>query len=147
MMSTALPLELMGRELLMQPTRRYHRSAGYTLAGMMVVVMLLGLAATTAMRLWSTTTQRSEEAEFVYRIERIRKGLKVFMQSKLRVPKELNVLVDERLVRPQDLLDPITDQPWAVVLVDGMHIKDVHGTSPKLMFRAIKGKRMSYAQW
>ncbi len=105
----------------------------------LVAVVAVGLAAGATGSAWSTVTQRSREAELIWRGNQYREAIKSFYQtehggSRGQYPTSLDDLVkDPRSATPVRHIrrvykDPMTDDDFALIK-QGQYIVGVHSTS------------------
>ncbi|WP_246014559.1 type II secretion system protein [Geomonas oryzae] len=122
---------------------------GFTYIGALVMVMIVGVMATRAAAVWSTSAKREREAELLSRGTQVRDALRKWYKVKVvdgklvssvtpaagaqpaaptavTGPTDLKALLrdpnsvsKERYLRPYCLIDPITGKEWDVIRVEG----------------------------
>ena len=107
--------------------------SGFTVAELLVVLLIIGLIAAVAVPNVSGAIQRAEEAALRENLQVMRRALDDYFVDKGAYPTELGALVDGRYIRfvPDD---PVAgrDAGWALVTDDDGGILDVISASNKL---------------
>lgn len=113
---------------------------GFTYLGLLILVVITGIALTSASRHWSTSARREKEAELLFRGDQIKKAIESYYNSapggQQKYPRILqNLLKDNRHQIIKRHLrriyqDPMTkDGEWKKILDKGGGIKGVHSKS------------------
>ena len=126
------------------------RQRGFTFILAIICVVIIGIAATSAITLWSTTSKREKETEMIYRLDKVRTALKSFKAKYNRYPSHLEELLVNKYVRNSYLTDPITSKEWTPVyatLSEGYGIKDIHSASEEIAIKAIAGKEVKQSEF
>ena len=102
--------------------RRATRVAGFTFIGLLLVVMLLGLALSTVGVVWSTQIRREREAQLLFVGEQYRRAIARYYADGGRYPAALaDMLQDQRFPQVRRQLrklyaDPITGRAdWQLI--------------------------------
>lgn len=119
--------------------RARRSSGGFTYFGVLFLVMLIGLALTGALELWSTASQRARERDLLWVGNQYARALQSYYQHSpgpKQYPQSLDQLLDDRRfpVTRRHLrklyADPITgDTQWGFVLSPDGRIVGVHSLS------------------
>ena len=101
------------------------RQSGFTYIGILIAVMLMGIALGAAGSIWSFTAQRDKEAELIYIGHQFRDAIARYYAAGgagFQYPRELQDLIeDDRSVVPRHFLrqvyrDPMTGQAdWQLI--------------------------------
>jgi general secretion pathway protein G len=115
----------------MAPKSRAGRfERGFTVAELLVVLLIIGLIAAVAVPNVSGAIRRAEEAALRENLQVMRRALDDYFVDKGAYPAELGALVDDRYIRfvPDD---PVAgrDAGWALVTDDQGGILDVKSAS------------------
>jgi len=113
---------------------------GFTYPGLLILVVITGIALTSASRYWSTAARREKEAELLFRGDQIKKAIESYYNSapngQQKYPRILqNLLKDNRHQIIKRHLrkiyqDPMTkDGEWEKILATGGGIKGVYSKS------------------
>ena len=94
------------------------RAGGYTLAGLMIVLIVLEIAIAIAVPLWSGAAKRDREEELIFRGLQYAEAVRVFQQMEGRLPAGLKELAEhEPRVLRQAWTNPIAyEDGWLPVL-------------------------------
>ncbi len=94
------------------------RAGGYTLAGLMIVLIVLEIAIAIAVPLWSGAAKRDREEELIFRGLQYAEAVRVFQQLEGRLPAGLKELAEhEPRVLRQAWTNPIKyEDGWLPVL-------------------------------
>jgi len=126
------------------------RQRGFTFILAIICVVIIGIAATSAITLWSTSVKREKEAEMIYRLDKVRTALKNFKSKYNRYPSHLEELLVNKYVRNSYLTDPTTGKEWAPVyatLSEGYGIKDIHSVSEEIAVKTKAGKEAKQSEF
>jgi type II secretory pathway pseudopilin PulG len=110
---------------------------GFTYIGLLVAIVIMGLALTVVGRVWSTTEQRERETQLLFVGHAFRMAIASYYASGHRFPGDIQELVqDDRFAIPKRHLrriypDPVTGQAdWTLILTpDGQGIMGVASSS------------------
>ena len=109
------------------------KSAGFTVAELLVVLLIIGLIAAIAVPNISGTVNRAEETALRQNLTVMRRAIDDYFADKGRYPDDLQILVAEKYLRfiPDD---PVSDkeQDWFIVTADGGGIIDVKSRSGEI---------------
>lgn len=132
-------------------SRTLRSSAGFTYIMALVMVVIMGIMLGQGAEVWSTKMKREREEELIFRGTQIRNAMRRWHNFKVgpdgkqiqppvppqitQIP-DLNALVTDprtpakdHLLRPSNLLDPITGKEWALVKDPAQNIIGVASTS------------------
>jgi len=139
--------------------QRSSTQSGVTYIGLLLVIVLMGIATAALTPLWSTTVQREEEEELLFRLGEFRRAIAGYRQDHGRYPRKLEDLLEDktqfqvrrylRRIYP----DPMTGEAdWKLeFLVDKSGviagIRDLHSRSEAEGFRKIPDKGNRYSDW
>ncbi|HKA40098.1 MAG TPA: type II secretion system protein [Burkholderiales bacterium] len=145
---------------------RRSRASGFTYAGILIAVALVGLGLALTGEVWQTTVQRDRERELLFAGDEIRRAITQYYESTpgtgKQFPKSLDDLVrDSRYPTTRRYLrkvypDPMTGQrEWGLVKGPGDGIMGVYSLSRKTPLKranfppeyAAFEKAESYAAW
>lgn len=70
-----------------------HRQRGYTLAALMILIMIMSIMMAVAVRGWTTYVQREKEQEAIFRGLQYAEAIRVFQQRHGRLPNQLEELI------------------------------------------------------
>lgn len=140
--------------------RRLDQS-GITYIGLLLVIVLIGIATTALTPMWHTMVQRDREAELLFRLGEFRRAIARYRQDHGHYPAELkDLLEDKTQIQIRRYLrriytDPMTKAAdWKLdLIVDKTGtvsgIRDVHSQSNAEGFRKmnIAGKGKRYSDW
>ncbi|MEA3142050.1 MAG: hypothetical protein QOK23_4219 [Gammaproteobacteria bacterium] len=111
-------------------------SAGFTYIGLLLAVVLLGLALSAVGTVWHTMAQREREKELLFIGHEIQAAIAAYYQAGRQFPQELSDLVeDKRWPEPRHFLrrlyaDPMTGQAdWTEIRTDSVGITGVASSS------------------
>lgn len=147
------------------PRRGRRTSGGFTYFGVLFLVMLMGLALTGALELWSTASQRSRERELLWVGNQYARALQAYyLQSPgpKQYPQSLDQLLEDR--RFPDTRhhlrklypDPITHATdWGLVKTPDGRISGVHSLSEDEPIKKAEfprrwedfANRQKYSEW
>jgi type II secretory pathway pseudopilin PulG len=109
-----------------------HASAGFTYIGLLLAVVLMGLALSAVGTVWHTMAQREREKELLFIGHEIQAAIAAYYQAGRQFPQELNDLVeDKRWPEHRHFLrrlyaDPMTGQAdWTLVRTASVGITGV----------------------
>lgn len=116
---------------------------GFSLPGLAVMVVIVGIMAGTMNTMWSTAAKRDRESELEHRLLSINRALNRYAEMTGSSPENLEFLVQKRvggvyLLRPYCLVDPVTGEDFQ------NYVPDSHLRS------AASGKSQSgvdYSKW
>jgi len=130
-----------------------------TYIGLLLVIVLMGIATAALTPLWSTTVKREKEEELLFRLGEFRQAIAGYRQDHGRYPRKLEDLLEDktqfqvrrylRRIYP----DPMTGEAdWKLeFLVDKSGviagIRDLHSRSEAEGFRNIADKGNRYSDW
>ena len=133
--------------------------AGVTYIGLMLAIVLIGIATAALTPMWSTMVQREKEAELLFRLREYRRAIAQYRQDHGRYPARLeDLLEDKTQLQVRRYLrriypDPMTGKAdWRLeFLVDKTGtvsgIQDLHSRSEAESFRNILQKGRRYSDW
>lgn len=111
-------------------TGRGRREAGYTMAELLIVLLIVGLIAALAVPNIGGAVKRAEETALRENLAVMRKALDDYIADRGAGPDDLSDLVDQNYVRfiPDD---PVAgpDTPWRLVTDDQGDIVDIRSGS------------------
>ena len=112
---------------------------GFTYMSVLVLIIVTGIALTSASRSWRLTMQREREKELLFRGDQIRNAIKSYynaVDGKFAYPSRLeDLLKDPRFLATRRHLRKIFKDPminsgeWGIVLGSGNSIKGVYSKS------------------
>ena len=112
------------------------RSAGFTYVGLLLAVVLLGLALSAVGTVWHTMAQREREKELLFSGHEFKAAIAAYDRAGGQFPQDLADLVeDKRWPEPRHFLrrlyaDPITGQAdWTAIRADSLGITGVASSS------------------
>lgn len=132
---------------------------GVTYIGLLLAIVLIGIATAALTPMWSTTVQRDKEEELLFRLGEFRRAIASYRQDHGRYPAKLKDLLEDRTqLQLRRYLrriypDPMTGEAdWKLeFLVDKSGviagIRDLHSRSQKEGFRNIPDKGNRYSDW
>jgi type II secretory pathway pseudopilin PulG len=132
---------------------------GMTYIGLLLAIVLIGIATATLTPIWSTTVRRDKEAELLFRLGEYRRAIARYRQDHARYPSRLeDLLEDKTLLQVRRYLrrlypDPMTGKAdWKLeTLVDKTGtvagIRNLHSKSDAEGFLLIPGKGNRYSEW
>jgi type II secretory pathway pseudopilin PulG len=139
--------------------QRSSKQSGMTYIGLLLVIVLMGIATAALTPVWSTTVQREKEEELLFRLGEFRRAIAGYRQDHGRYPRKLEDLLEDktqfqvrrylRRIYP----DPMTGEAdWKLeFLVDKSGviagIRDLHSRSEAEGFRNIPDKGNRYSDW
>lgn len=119
------------------------REAGFTMAELLVVLLIVGLLAAIAVPNVSGAIQRAREAALRENLQVMRHALDDYFADTASYPASLDALVEGRYIRfvPED---PVASEGagWALERVGDGGIVDVHSTSD-----ALARDETRYSEW
>ncbi len=133
--------------------------SGITYIGLLLVIVLIGIATAALTPMWHTIVQRDKEAELLFRLGEFRRGIARYRQDHGRFPKKLeDLLEDKTQIQIRRYLrriypDPMTGAAdWKLeTIVDKTGIvagiRDLHSQSDAEGFRVIPDKGKRYSDW
>lgn len=112
-------------------------AAGFTYIGLLIAVVLVGLALSAVGTVWRTTAQREREKELLFIGHEFQGAIAAYYQAGGRqFPQDLNdLLEDKRWPEPRHFLrrlyaDPMTGQAdWTLIRVDSLGITGIASSS------------------
>jgi type II secretory pathway pseudopilin PulG len=123
----------------MYPTpclRAGRSSAGFTYIGLLLAVVLMGVALSAVGTVWHTMAQREREKELLFVGHEFQAAIGAYYQAGRQFPQDLNDLVeDKRWPEPRHFLrrlyaDPMTRQhDWIEIRTDSLGITGVASSS------------------
>jgi type II secretory pathway pseudopilin PulG len=150
----------------MKSAARRARASGFTYAGILIAVALVGVSLAVTGEVWQTTVQRERERELLFVGDEFRRAITQYYESTpgtgKQFPKSLDDLVrDNRYPTTRRYLrkvyaDPMTGQrEWGLVKGPGDGIMGVHSLSKKMPLKranfppeyASFDRAESYAAW
>jgi type II secretory pathway pseudopilin PulG len=112
---------------------------GFTYMSVLVLIIVTGIALTSASRSWRLTMQREREKELLFKGDQIRSAIKSYynaMDNKYSYPSRLeDLLKDPRFLATRRHLRKIYKDPmltggeWGIILASGNTIKGVYSKS------------------
>jgi type II secretory pathway pseudopilin PulG len=139
--------------------KRSSKQSGMTYIGLLLAIVLIGIATAALTPMWSTTVKREKEEELLFRLGEFRRAIAGYRQDHGRYPRKLEDLLEDktqfqvrrylRRIYP----DPMTGEAdWKLeFLVDKSGvisgIRDLHSRSQKEGFRNIPDKGNRYSDW
>lgn len=126
---------------------------------LLVSILIMGIATAGAAQLWSTQIKREKEAELLFRLRELRRGIAGYRADHNRLPKELKDLLEDRtqLVTRRYLRrlysDPLTGKAdWNLDLLmdrDGTvaGIRDVRSRAEGVPLKVLADGKTSYKDW
>ncbi len=113
---------------------------GFAYIGALVLVVVSGIALTTASAYWSTIVKREKEEELLFRGDRIRRAIQLYYDNspngRFAYPERLqDLLKDPRFIGVKRYIrkiykDPMTHEgEWELILDNKGHIKGVYSKS------------------
>ncbi len=139
--------------------QRSSKQSGMTYIGLLLVIVLMGIATAALTPMWSTTVKREKEEELLFRLGEFRQAIAGYRQDHGRYPRKLEDLLEDktqfqvrrylRRIYP----DPMTGEAdWKLeFLVDKSGvvagIQDLHSRSEAEGFRNIPDKGNQYSDW
>ena len=121
-----------------------NRAAGFTYVGLLIAIVLLGLALSAVGTVWHTMAQREREKELLYIGHEFKAAIAAYYQAGRQFPQSLEDLVeDKRWPVPRHFLrrlyaDPMTGQPdWTAIRSDSMGITGVASSSTGVPIKKI----------
>ena len=115
---------------------RARPSAGFTYVGLLLAVVLLGLALSAVGTVWHTMAQREREKELLFIGHEFKAAIAAYYRAGGQFPQDLNDLVeDKRWPEPRHFLrrlyaDPITGQAdWNAIRAESLGITGVASSS------------------
>ena len=141
----------------MRPSDNFQ--SGFTLIGVLVLALVIGIAAAGIAPLYSTMVRSEKEHALRYRLNCIRRAIGRYNAHYKKKPSELEELVKGKFLR-QLYSDPMTGQPdWEIIQGKGLGIMDIKssstlealGPSPKKKTKEKQGgqadEKNTYNQW
>lgn len=108
------------------PPHRHTTSPGYTLAGLMIVLIVLEVAVALALPLWSGAAKRDREEEMIFRGLQYAEAVRVFQQLEGRLPAGLKELAEhEPRVLRQAWTNPIEYQEGWLPLFEPESLQEI----------------------
>lgn len=111
-------------------------SAGFTYIGLLLAVVLMGVALSAVGTVWHTMAQREREKELLFIGHEFQAAIAAYYQAGGQFPQDLGDLVeDTRWPEPRHLLrrmyaDPMTGlADWTVIRIDSLGITGVASSS------------------
>jgi type II secretory pathway pseudopilin PulG len=111
-------------------------SAGFTYIGLLLAVVLMGVALSAVGTVWHTMAQREREQELIFIGHEFEAAIAAYYREGRQFPQELSdLLEDKRWPEPRHFLrrmyaDPMTGQAdWTVIRTDSMGITGVASSS------------------
>lgn len=135
------------------------KQAGVTYIGLLLAIVLIGIATAALTPMWSTMVRREKEAELLFRLGEFRRGIVAYRRDHGRYPERLkDLLEDKTQLQVRRYLrriypDPMTGEAdWKLeFIVDKAGvisgIRDLHSKSEDEGFRTIPGKGNKYSDW
>jgi type II secretory pathway pseudopilin PulG len=132
---------------------------GVTYTGLMLAIVLIGIATAALTPMWSTMVQREKEEELLFRLRQFRRAIAQYRQDHGRYPARLEDLLEDktqlqvRRYLRRIYTDPMTGKAdWKLeLLVDKTGtvsgIQDLHSRSEVEGFRNILQKGRRYSDW
>ena len=132
---------------------------GMTYIGLLLVIVLIGIATAALSPMWSTMVRREKEEELLFRLGEYRRAIARYRQDHGRYPARLDDLLEDRTqLQVRRYLrrlypDPMTGKAdWKLeTLVDKTGtvtgIRDLHSQSDAEGFKNIFGKGYQYSEW
>jgi type II secretory pathway pseudopilin PulG len=126
---------------------------------LLVSILIMGIATMGVAQLWSTQIKREKEAELLFRLGELRRGIAGYRTDHNRLPKELKDLLEDRtqLVTRRYLrrlyTDPLTGKvDWNLDLLmdrDGTvaGIRDVRSRAEGKPLKVLAEGKTSYKDW
>jgi type II secretory pathway pseudopilin PulG len=138
---------------------RSSKEAGITYIGLLLAIVLIGIATAALTPMWSTMVQRDKEAELLFRLGEFRRAIARYRQDHGRYPARLeDLLQDKTQIQVRRYLRRVYSDPttgaadWKLdIIVDKTGtvsgIRDLHSQSNAEGFRVIPGKGNRYSNW
>ena len=139
--------------------RTLSTQAGITYIGLLLAIVLIGIATAGLAPMWHTTVQRDREAELLFRLGEFRRAIARYRQDHGRYPARLeDLLEDKTQLQVRRYLrriysDPMTGKAnWRLdIIVDKTGtvsgIRDLYSRSDAEGFKNIFGKGHRYSDW
>ena len=137
----------------------FRGQAGVTYIGLLLVIVLMGIATAALTPIWSTTVRREKEEELLFRLGEFRRAIAGYRQDHGRYPDKLkDLLEDKTQLQVRRYLrriypDPMTGKnDWRLEFLEDKTgtiagIQDLHSRSEAEGFRNILGKGKRYSDW
>ena len=110
--------------------------AGFTYIGLLIAVVLVGLALSAVGTVWRTTAQREREKELLFIGHEFQGAIAAYYAAGRQFPQDLNdLLEDKRWPEPRHFLrrlyaDPMTGQAdWTLIRTDSLGIVGIASSS------------------
>ena len=120
-------------------------AAGFTYIGLLIAVVILGLALSAVGTVWRTQAQREREQELLYIGREFRAAIASYYAAGHQYPQEIDDLLDDkRGPEPRHHLrryyaDPMTGaQDWTIVRVDALGTTGITGIASSAKGEPIK---------
>jgi type II secretory pathway pseudopilin PulG len=151
------PLRIITQSSSLSP-RRLGQS-GITYIGLLLAIVLIGIATAGLTPMWHTMVQRDREAELLFRLGEFRRAIARYRQDHGRYPARLkDLLEDKTQLQVRRYLRRIYTDPmsraadWTLeIIVDKTGtvagIRDVHSQSNAEGFRIVPDKGNRYSEW
>ena len=132
---------------------------GMTYIGLLLAIVLIGIATTALTPMWSTMVRREKEAELLFRLGEFRTAIAAYRRDHGRYPDTLkDLLEDKTQLQVRRYLrriypDPMTGEAdWKLeFIVDKTGtisgIRDLHSKSNEEGFRHVPEKGNKYSDW
>jgi len=111
-------------------------AAGFTYIGLLIAVVILGIALSAVGTVWRTQAQREREQELLFIGRDFRAALAAYHRANRQYPQEINdLLEDKRWPEPRHYLrrlyaDPMTGaQDWTILRTDILGITGIVSSS------------------
>jgi type II secretory pathway pseudopilin PulG len=133
--------------------------SGITYIGLLLAIVLIGIATAGLTPMWHTMVQRDREAELLFRLGEFRRAIARYRQDHGRYPARLkDLLEDKTQLQVRRYLRRIYTDPmsraadWTLeIIVDKTGtvagIRDVHSQSNAEGFRIVPDKGNRYSEW
>ncbi len=137
-----------GREMVYGARRKARgKEAGFTYIGALVLVVVTGIALSSASQYWSTVMTREKEKELLFRGDQIRKAIDSYYKATPRgrqpsYPSRMeDLLKDPRLLESRRHLrrlytDPMTGGKWGIISDGRGGVKGVFSLSEKVPLKS-----------
>lgn len=119
-------------------------TAGFTYVGLLLAVVLLGLALSAVGTVWHTMAQREREKELLFIGHEFKAAIAAYYQAGRQFPQDLGDLVeDKRWPEPRHFLrrlyaDPMTGQAdWTAIRMDSLGISGVASSSSAVPIKKV----------